>query len=51
VVWEEYEKEATNEKTGEAVTAVRRRLKRMYDLPMREEYSCFIQTLLENPDQ
>lgn len=46
VAWEEYEKEAVNEKTGEAVTAIRRRLKRMYDLPMREEYSAFIDGML-----
>lgn len=46
VVWEEYEKEATNAKTGEAVAAVRRRLKRIYDLPMREEYSTFIDSML-----
>lgn len=43
---EEYEKEALNEKTGEAVTAVRRRLKRVYDLPMRNEYSQFVNALL-----
>lgn len=46
VAWEEYEKEALNEKTGESVTAVRRRLKRIYDLPMRNEYSAFIDGML-----
>src|SRR5688500_10303349 len=36
--WETYEKPATNPKTGEAVTSTHRRIKRDFDLPMRDEY-------------
>jgi tRNA(His) guanylyltransferase len=46
VLWEDYDKAATNPKTGQAVTARRRRLKTIHDLPMREEYSQFIAALL-----
>lgn len=46
IVWEEYEKAAVNEKTGQPVIATRRRLKRLYDLPMRDEYSGFIAGLV-----
>jgi tRNA(His) guanylyltransferase len=46
VIWSDVEKVATNEKTGEQVTAVRRRLQRIFDLPMREEYSEFIAQLI-----
>jgi tRNA(His) 5'-end guanylyltransferase len=46
VVWEQYEKDAVNEKTGQPVTATRRRLKRILDLPMRDEYSDFIAGLI-----
>ena len=42
VYWEPYEKEAINPKTGESVTAVRNKLKVVYDLPMKDEYSDFI---------
>lgn len=44
--WEEYEKQALNPKTGESVTAIRRRIKRDLELPMREEYSAFVRTLV-----
>jgi len=47
IVWEAYEKEAINIKTGEPVKAMRRQLKRILDLPMREEYSDFVNQLLE----
>jgi hypothetical protein len=46
VVWQEYEKDAVHPKTGELATAVRRRLSRIYDLPMRDEYSQFVQDLI-----
>jgi tRNA(His) 5'-end guanylyltransferase len=46
VYWEEFEKEAKNQKTGETVTAVRKRLKADLDLPMKDEYSDFIRELL-----
>jgi tRNA(His) 5'-end guanylyltransferase len=47
VVWAEHEKAAINQQTGEQVTAVRRRLSRIYDLPMRDEYSQFIASLIQ----
>ena len=46
VYWEEYEKEVRNPKTGEAVTATRRRLKVDLDLPMKDAYSAFIRNLV-----
>ncbi|MBL9164653.1 MAG: guanylyltransferase [Planctomycetaceae bacterium] len=46
LVWERYVKEATNVKTGEAVTASRRRLTPIYELPMGDEYSDFVRKLL-----
>jgi len=46
VYWEEYEKPARNPKTGEEVTALRRRLKRDLDLPMKDAYSRFIRELV-----
>lgn len=51
VVWEEYEKEAMNEKTGQPVSATRRRLKRIFDLPMRDEYSDFVAELIGDETQ
>ena len=50
LVWQEYEKEAVNQKTGESVTATRRRLRRIFDLPMRDEYSCFVEGLIGEMD-
>lgn len=47
IYWENYEKEATNKLTGEKVTAVRRRVKIDYELPMRDEFSEFIRSLLQ----
>jgi tRNA(His) 5'-end guanylyltransferase len=44
--WEEYQKEAVNPKTGEAVTATRRRLKREMELARGEEYDKLILGLL-----
>lgn len=44
--WEEYEKEAVNKLTGEKVAALRRRIKIDYELPMRDEFSNFIRSLL-----
>ncbi len=50
VVWQEYDKPATNPKTGQAVTARRRRLTALFELPARDEYSAFIAGLLQTPD-
>jgi tRNA(His) guanylyltransferase len=46
ISWEAYEKEATNPKTGESVLATRNRLKVDYDLPMKDDYSNFINQLV-----
>ncbi|HET6252047.1 MAG TPA: tRNA(His) guanylyltransferase Thg1 family protein [Tepidisphaeraceae bacterium] len=40
--WEDYEKEGVNQKTGEKVSATRRRIKRDMELPMKEAYSEFV---------
>ncbi len=47
VIWEGYEKEAVNLKTGEPVKTTRRKLTKILELPMREEYSNFINCLLK----
>ena len=47
VYWEEYDRPGKNPVTGEDVVARRRRLKRDMDLPMRDEYSAFIEGMLE----
>jgi len=45
--WETFEKEAANPVTGEQVVAIRRRIVRDLDLPMRDEYSSFLLSLLQ----
>ena len=47
IVWAEHEKFAVNEKTGEQVVAVRRRPRRILDLPIRDEYSEFVASLMQ----
>ncbi|WP_010587385.1 tRNA(His) guanylyltransferase Thg1 family protein [Schlesneria paludicola] len=42
--WEEIEKNAQNPLTGESVMARRRRIKRNFDLPMKDQYDGFIQS-------
>lgn len=44
--WEEYDKPSLNPITGESVTARRQRIKRDFDLPMKDEYSLFVESLL-----
>jgi tRNA(His) guanylyltransferase len=46
VLWETYEKQAQNPKTGELVPAQRRRLRRELDLPLWEDYSRLIREIL-----
>jgi len=46
--WEEYQKEGFNPITGETVSALRRRIKRDLDLPMKDEYSKFISELVHS---
>jgi tRNA(His) 5'-end guanylyltransferase len=48
--WETYDKAGTNPKTGETVTATRRRLKHDFELPMREAYGQFIDGILPAPE-
>ena len=45
--WEEFDKTSTNPVTGETVVASRRRIKRDFDLPMKETYSAFLEQLFE----
>ncbi|MBT3198714.1 MAG: guanylyltransferase [Phycisphaerales bacterium] len=45
--WETFEKEAINPVTGEKVAATRRRVVRDMDLPMRDEYSSFLEAMLK----
>lgn len=45
--WEAYEKEALNPMTGETAKATRRRIKRVLQLPMKDEYSAFVKELLK----
>ncbi|MBA4387761.1 MAG: guanylyltransferase [Verrucomicrobia bacterium] len=44
--WEEFEKAAVNQKTGQKVMARRRRIRHDLDLPMKDEYSRFIEKLI-----
>ena len=44
--WETYEKVARNPKTGEEVTARRRRIRHELDLPMKDEYGAFVAQLI-----
>jgi tRNA(His) 5'-end guanylyltransferase len=47
--WQEYERAAENPVTGEKVVALRRRAHRDLELPMKDEYSAFLRTLLKVP--
>jgi len=48
LLWEEYEKEGENPLTGEKVMAVRRRVKRELELPMRDEYREFVMSVVSS---
>jgi hypothetical protein len=50
VYWEDYDKPATNPLTGAEVTARRRRIKKEFDLPMKDEYGKFVRMLVEYGD-
>lgn len=43
--WESYAKQPLDPRTGGAVDAVRRRLKVDFELPMKDEYSRFIERI------
>ncbi|MGL5805536.1 MAG: tRNA(His) guanylyltransferase Thg1 family protein, partial [Xenococcaceae cyanobacterium] len=44
--WEQHQKKGYNPITGESVSALRMRIKRDLDLPMKEEYSQFVKKLI-----
>jgi tRNA(His) guanylyltransferase len=44
--WEKYEKQGYNPITGEDIPALRVRIKKDLDLPMKEQYSQFIRDFL-----
>jgi len=46
--WESYEKQSVNPKTQERLTATRRRIQRLLDLPMKDAYCDFIRALVVN---
>ena len=46
IVWANVDKPAINELTKEPVVAIRRRPQRIFDLPMRDEYSQFVTALI-----
>lgn len=48
--WEDFDKPSRNPVTGEQVMARRRRIKRDFDLPMKDEYSQFLERLLGNDE-
>jgi tRNA(His) guanylyltransferase len=46
--WEDYAKPALNPKTGEKVQSIRRRIRRDFDLPIREGYAAHIQRVISH---
>jgi tRNA(His) 5'-end guanylyltransferase len=44
--WQEFDQPATNPVTGAAVVARRRRIRRDFELPMRDAYSEFVRGLI-----
>jgi tRNA(His) guanylyltransferase len=46
LLWETYEKQSVNPLDGTNIIASRRRIKKEYDLPMKDEYSLFIKELV-----
>jgi hypothetical protein len=44
--WQTYEKPGTNPKTGETVTALRRRIHVDEELPVGDAYTAFVQTIV-----
>lgn len=46
LAWETYEKQSTNPKTGETVSATRRRIRRELELPMKDQYSEYVRRIL-----
>jgi tRNA(His) 5'-end guanylyltransferase len=51
LVWETYQRPATNPKTGAPTTAERRRVRRLLELPMKDAYSDFLrQAVINDPN-
>ena len=48
--WEQFEKTGTNPVTGQSVVAQRRRIKRDFDLPMKDDYGQFVADLVCTTD-
>jgi tRNA(His) 5'-end guanylyltransferase len=48
IYWEQHTKQSVNPKTGEEVSATRNKLKVDYDLPMKDEYSDFVKSIVLN---
>ena len=46
--WEEYEKPSINPVTNVEVTAIRRRVRIDFDLPMKGEYGEFVESILRS---
>jgi len=46
LVWETYQRPATNLRTGQSTTATRRRISRLLELPMKDEYSDFLRKVV-----
>lgn len=46
VYWEDYQKTAVDPRTGEPVSATRRRLRRDLELPMRDAYDAFVDRMV-----
>jgi tRNA(His) guanylyltransferase len=49
--WEEYDRPATNPVTGETVVARRRRVKYDLELPMKDDYTAFLNALLTRSER
>jgi tRNA(His) 5'-end guanylyltransferase len=48
--WETYQKEGFNPKTGQTTLATRRWVKRDMELPMKESYDAFLQTIVKEAE-
>jgi tRNA(His) 5'-end guanylyltransferase len=47
--WEDYDKTATNPVTNESVVARRRRVRTTYNLPMKNQYGEFVESIIGQP--
>jgi tRNA(His) 5'-end guanylyltransferase len=48
--WESFDLNTQNRKTGEPVTVLRQRIKREFDLPMKDEYNRYLERLINEAD-